>query len=71
MQTIDETRAEITRRARRGDVTVVAGLVGLAADTVGRIVAGTRQNEGVLRRFVAYLDKRDEFEKELVEGAGK
>ena len=71
MQTIDETRAEITRRARRGDYTVVAGLVGLAADTVGRIVSGKRHNDAVIRRFVAYLDKRDEFEKQLVEGAGK
>ena len=68
MQAIHEIRAEVARRARRGDFTVVAGLLGLAPDTVRRIVSGKRSNSRVLRRFASYLDKRDELEQQMKRG---
>ena len=60
MQTTDNIRARIQAEALRGDWIVVAEKLGKSVSLVHKVVAGTRQNDDVIKEFIKLLDIRVE-----------
>lgn len=55
------TWAELDGQIKKGDHTLIAGIVGCTSDYVGMVLRGDRKSQRVLKVAKAWVDNREQF----------